>query len=44
MTQFTIGCDPEIFLVDGEGDPLSAHGIIKGTKKEPFKTDNGLLS
>lgn len=38
--EFTIGCDPEIFLTK-KGEPVSAHGVIKGTKKEPFKVPNG---
>lgn len=40
MTEFTIGCDPEIFLKKN-GEAYSAHGVIPGTKKEPFKVDNG---
>lgn len=38
--EFTIGCDPEIFLTK-EGKAVSAHGVIKGTKKEPFEVPNG---
>ena len=38
--EFTIGCDPEIFLTK-KGQPISAHGIIKGTKSEPFKIPDG---
>ena len=40
MTQFTIGCDPEIFLKKRSG-PISAHGLIKGTKKEPHPCAGG---
>lgn len=36
-----IGCDPEIFVVNQEGRPRSAHGLIPGTKKEPFRVPKG---
>lgn len=39
-TIFTIGCDPEVFVTKN-GEPSSAYGLLKGTKEEPFKTDNG---
>ena len=32
-----VGCDPELFLSDGEGAPFSAVGLIGGTKREPRK-------
>lgn len=38
---FTIGCDPELFVKDSNGKPLSAHNLIKGTKKEPYKIGPG---
>lgn len=44
MTTFTIGCDPEIFLVSKEGQetvPVSAHGVIPGTKEKPFSVKDG---
>lgn len=40
---FTIGCDPEIFLRDEEGNPLSAHGLIPGDKKTPHAVSNGAI-
>lgn len=40
MTTFTIGADPEIF-VKANGKPISAHDLIKGTKKEPFPVPGG---
>ena len=39
---FTIGCDPEVFVREN-GKPISAHGLIPGNKKEPFKTANGAV-
>jgi hypothetical protein len=41
MTKFLIGCDPEIFVQDANGKPVSAVGIVKGTKKEPEKCNLG---
>lgn len=37
---FQFGADPEIFLRKN-GKPVSAHGLIEGTKKEPFPTPLG---
>lgn len=39
---FLIGCDPEVF-VKKNGTFLSAHGLIHGTKKNPFKVRNGAV-
>jgi hypothetical protein len=38
---FLFGADPELFVVDTEGNYVSAHGLIEGTKQEPFKVDKG---
>ena len=39
---FTIGCDPEIFVKDKTtGKAVSAHGLIEGTKEAPFKVNGG---
>lgn len=43
MTEFTIGCDPEIFIKDENGNPVSAHGLIPGDKKNPHKTSVGAI-
>jgi len=40
MSEFTIGVDPEIFLTQG-GKPVSAHGLIEGDKKNPYKVPSG---
>lgn len=37
-----IGCDPELF-VTVDGKPRSAHGLVPGTKKEPFKVPKGAI-
>lgn len=36
-----IGCDPEMFLVDGDGKYVSAHGLVPGTKTDPYFVDCG---
>lgn len=41
--QFTLGCDPELFLTKKDGSPLSALGIVPGTKKEPSPVDCGAI-
>lgn len=41
MSEFTIGVDPEFFLVDKDNNPVSAHDVLKGTKAEPFKCPSG---
>jgi len=35
MNKFTIGCDPELFLIDGAGKYQSSIGLIGGTKEVP---------
>lgn len=41
---FQIGCDPEIFVVDrATNRPISAHDLIKGSKKEPHKVKGGAV-
>jgi hypothetical protein len=42
MVQFMLGADPEIF-VKKNGQPISAYGLIPGTKKEPYKTELGAV-
>lgn len=40
--QIKVGADPEIFVTKN-GKFRSAHGLIPGTKKEPFKVDCGAV-
>lgn len=42
MLAFKLGCDPELFVQEN-GKPVSAHGLVPGTKKEPFKVDRGAV-
>lgn len=39
---FSIGADPEIFVKDKKGI-VSAYGLVKGTKENPFKVDKGAV-
>lgn len=39
---FTIGADPEIFVSQG-GKFVSAHNLIPGTKREPYKVEKGAV-
>jgi hypothetical protein len=41
--EFLIGCDPEVFVVNENGEFVSAHGLIEGTKVEPKKVKNGMV-
>lgn len=36
-----IGCDPELFIVNENGRPRGAYGLIEGTKEKPFKVPKG---
>ncbi len=40
---FTFGCDPELFVVNGEGKYVSAAGLIPGTKDFPFPVKHGAV-
>ena len=40
MVNFTIGADPEVFVLKDK-KPVSAHGLIRGTKENPFKVKYG---
>ena len=40
---FTFGCDPELFVVDGDGEFVTAEGLIPGTKEDPYKVNGGAV-
>jgi len=40
---FKFGCDPELFVLDADGEPVSAEGLIPGTKEEPYKVEHGAV-
>jgi Phage phiEco32-like COOH.NH2 ligase-type 2 len=42
MTNFTFGCDPEVF-VKKRGTAVSAYGLIPGTKKQPHPVSGGAI-
>lgn len=41
--QIKLGCDPELFVVNAEGKPRSAWGLVPGTKESPHKVDKGAI-
>lgn len=40
--EFLFGADPELFVTK-DGRPVSAHGLIKGDKKDPMKVKSGAV-
>lgn len=40
---FKFGCDPEFFIVNEEGVPVSAAGLIPGTKFDPYPVEYGAV-
>lgn len=40
---FIFGADPEIFVKTKDGKNISAHELVPGTKKNPFKVENGAV-
>lgn len=43
MPGLTFGCDPELFIVDAEGEFVCPDGIIPGTKEEPYPVPGGAV-
>lgn len=41
--EILVGADPEIFMFDNAGKPVSAHGVIQGDKKNPQKVPFGAV-
>lgn len=39
--KITLGCDPELFVVNKDDQPRSAWGLVPGTKESPFKCKKG---
>ncbi len=38
-----VGCDPEVFIVNNNGEFINAHGLIPGTKQEPYPVKGGAV-
>lgn len=43
MKPITLGSDPELFLVNKKGNPVSAIGLFGGTKKKPKRLSIGYI-
>lgn len=43
MDGFKFGCDPELFVVNPDGEYVSAAGLIPGTKANPFPVKCGAV-
>lgn len=41
--EILVGADPEIFMFDKAGKPVSAHGAVPGDKKNPHKVQDGAV-
>ena len=40
---FLFGADPELFVLDETGRPVSAEGLLPGTKNDPFPVEDGAI-
>jgi len=40
---FKFGCDPELFVLNPDGEYVTAEGLIPGTKESPYKVDFGAV-
>lgn len=43
MEGFKVGCDPELFVFDPNGEPVPAGRFFPGTKEEPHKVELGAV-
>lgn len=43
MEGFTFGCDPELFIFGPDDQPVSAEGIIPGSKEMPHRVEYGAV-
>ena len=41
--QLKIGADPELFVTDDKGTIICAHGLVPGSKEEPYKVPKGFV-
>lgn len=41
--ELKLGADPEAFILGPDGVPVSAHGLLPGTKDDPFPVDKGAI-
>lgn len=42
ILEVKVGADPEVFLFEG-GNPVSAYGVIPGSKEDPYPVANGAV-
>lgn len=40
---FLLGCDPEVFVKNKQGEIVGAWDLMPGTKAEPYKVPNGMV-
>jgi hypothetical protein len=43
MPGMKFGCDPELFVLNQDGVPVCADGLIPGTKEEPYPVKHGAV-
>lgn len=43
MAGMTFGCDPELFVLDADGNAVCADGLIPGTKEDPYPVEGGAV-
>lgn len=43
MSVILIGCDPEVFVKNKKGVHVSAHGMVPGTKRNPYQVSAGAI-
>jgi hypothetical protein len=41
--EIKLGCDPELFVVNADGKPRGAYGLVPGTKESPHKVNKGAI-
>ncbi len=43
VPSISIGCDPELFVINGDGNPISCHEFTPGTKDKPHRLTVGAV-